>query len=337
MRAALVIAAVAAAATLAGWLSGLLIRRMAHGRYEQALTGLHRATHRPWTLVLVVWALYLTLPLSDLSGAPRRTLHHSLLVALIFSTAWLAVRLAHVAEDVAFHWLPPEASLDRRRRARTQIALMRRLIAAVITVVAIGVVLLTFPHLRTAGKSVLATAGVAGVVVGVAASTTIAHALAGVQVAFADALRVDDVVVIQGEWGRVEEVALTHVVVRLWDQRRLIVPTTYFTGNTFQNWTRHEARVLGEVTLHVDYTAELDELRTHARRLVEDSPLWDRVEWVLQVVDATPATVVVQVLASAADGPSAWDLRCDLREELIKFIRDTHPEWLPRTRGPYQP
>lgn len=136
---------------------------------------------------------------------------------------------------------------------------------------------------------------------------------------------------------RVEEVALTHVVVRLWDQRRLIVPTTYFTSNTFQHWTRHEARVLGEVTLHVDYTAELDELRTHARRLVEGSPLWDRVEWVLQVVDATPATVVVQVLASATDGPSAWDLRCHLREELIKYIRDNHPQWLPRTRGQYQP
>ena len=127
------------------------------------------------------------------------------------------------------------------------------------------------------------------------------------------------------------------MVIRLWDDRMLILPTTWFTEHPFQNWTRHETRVVGETRLHIDHTAELDDLRAETRRIIESSPLWDRHQWVLQMVDATPQTVVVQVQASAADGPSAWDLRCDVREGLIRYLRDHHPEWLPRTRGEFHP
>lgn len=139
-------------------------------------------------------------------------------------------------------------------------------------------------------------------------------------------------VVVEGEWGRVEEIKLTHVIVRLWDERRLVLPTTYFTDMPFQNWTRNEARVLATVTLHLDYSASADELRTEAHRIVEASPLWDRRDWVLQVTDTTESSMVVRVLASAADGPSAWDLRCELLEGLIRFSQVRHRQWLPRTR-----
>ena len=173
--------------------------------------------------------------------------------------------------------------------------------------------------------------------IGLSARTALGNAFAGIQVAFADGLHVGDVLVVDGEWGRVEEVKLTNVVIRLWDERMLILPTTYFTERPFQNWTRNESRVVGKIQIHVDHTADLDDLRREARRLVESSPLWDRGQWVLQMVDATHQTVVIQVQASAADGASAWDLRCDLREGLIRYLRDQHPQWLPRTRSQYQP
>ncbi|TNH21834.1 mechanosensitive ion channel [Micromonospora orduensis] len=212
-----------------------------------------------------------------------------------------------------------------------------RFTAVVITIVAIGLIMTTFPPIRAFGISVLGSAGVVGALIGLSARTVLGNAFAGIQVAFSDGLHVGDVVVIEGEWGRVEEVKLTNVVVRLWDDRVLILPTMYFTERPFQNWSRHEPRVVGKVQIHVDHTADLEDLRTETQRLVESSPLWDRRRWVLQMVDATAASVVIEVQATAADGASAWDLRCDLREGLIGYIRDNHPQWLPRTRSEYKP
>lgn len=206
-----------------------------------------------------------------------------------------------------------------------------------VTIVAIGLMMTTFEPIRLFGISVLTSAGVIGAVIGLSARTALGNAFAGIQVAFADGLYVGDVLVIDGEWGRVEEVKLTNVVIRLWDDRRLILPTTYFTERPFQNWTRHETRVVGKVQIHVDHTANLDDLRVEAQRLIEASPLWDRHQWVLQMVDANPQTVVIQLQASAADGPSAWDLRCDLREAMVRYLRENHPQWLPRTRSEYKP
>jgi small-conductance mechanosensitive channel len=152
---------------------------------------------------------------------------------------------------------------------------------------------------------------------------------AGLQLALTDALRLDDVVVVENEWGRVEELTLTHVVLRLWDERRLVLPTNYFTNSPFQNWTRNESRVTGSIFLHVDYAAPMGELRAEARRIIESSPLWDRREWVLQVVDVTPWTKVIRILASAADAPSSWDLRCEVREHMIDYLSAQSPESLP--------
>ncbi|WP_422737414.1 mechanosensitive ion channel family protein [Micromonospora sp. WMMD729] len=321
----------------AGLLAGVLVQRRAGGRrYRWLLAPLYRASRRPAVAVLLLAALYVAIRAYPGAGPP--IVRRVVVVLLIASVTWLVLRALQIAERAAFSRLPGETRADRRtRRARTQIRPVRRLTSVVVTVVAIGLILTTFPALRTIGLSVLTSAGVVGALLGLSARTALGNAFAGIQVAFADGLHVGDVIVVDGQWGRVEEVKLTNVVVRLWDDRMLILPTTWFTEHPFQNWTRHETRVVGETRLHVDYTADLDDLRAETRRLVEASPLWDRHQWVLQMVDATPQTVVVQVQASAADGPSAWDLRCDVREGLIGYLRDHHPEWLPRTRGEYHP
>ncbi|MEU8161937.1 mechanosensitive ion channel family protein [Micromonospora parva] len=336
MRTASIVVAALVAAVVVDLISGVLVRRVDRGRYRWLLEPLRHTCRRPAAAVLLVGALYYALPLEPVGW--QRHLRHAVLVALVLSGAWLVIRALHVAEAVAFNRLPGDAVASRRvRRARTQIRPVRRLTVAVVTIVAIGLILITFRPVRLFGVSVLTSAGVVGALIGLSARTALGNAFAGVQVAFADGLHVGDVLVVDGEWGRVEEVKLTNVVIRLWDERMLILPTTYFTERPFQNWTRNEGRVIGKIQIHVDHTADLDDLRRETRRLVESSSLWDRDQWVLQMVDSTPQTVVIQVQASAADGASAWDLRCDLREGLICYLRNHHPQWLPRTRSQYQP
>ncbi|MCG5461872.1 mechanosensitive ion channel family protein [Micromonospora sp. MED01] len=336
MRTALIVVTALATAVVVDLISGLVVRRVARGRYRWLLEPLRHACRRPAATLLLVGALYYALPSSPVGW--QRHLRHVVLVALVLSGAWLVIKALHVAEAVAFSRLPGGAVASRRvRRARTQIRPVRRLTVAVVTIIAIGLILITFRPVRLFGVSVLTSAGVVGALIGLSARTALGNAFAGVQVAFADGLHVGDVLVVDGEWGRVEEVKLTNVVIRLWDERMLILPTTYFTERPFQNWTRNESRVIGKVQIHVDHTADLDDLRQEARRLVESSPLWDRDQWVLQMVDSTAQTAVIQVQASAADGASAWDLRCDLREGMVRYLRDRRPQWLPRTRGQYQP
>ncbi|MDG4770814.1 mechanosensitive ion channel family protein [Solwaraspora sp. WMMD792] len=330
---ATVVVAVGGSLALA-WLSGRVVRHAARGRVAPFLNTLHRECHRPWSATLLVTGLLLAVPFSGITGEVRDEALHILLLALIYAGAWLVIRILFVFEDTAFRRLPVDmADNRRRRRARTQIGLLRRLTAVIISIVALAATLMTFSQLRALGASLLASAGVAGVVAGLAAQSVLGHVFAGLQLAFSDELRLDDVVVVDEEWGRVEEIRLTYVVVRVWDQRRLILPTSYFTTTPFQNWTRNEAQVLGSVILHLDFTADIDVLRAEAHRIVDASALWDRREWVMQVVDATETTICIRLLASAADAPSSWDLRCELREGLFTFLRRHHPDWLPRARS----
>ncbi|MBP2322350.1 small-conductance mechanosensitive channel [Kibdelosporangium banguiense] len=316
------------AALLVGWLTGALVKFVAKRRYRRTLTRLHKNCHRPFMAVLVVATNYVVV--YDVENRVVAGVRHALLLALIAVSAWLVIRVLFVIEDTVLQRLNVDVPDNRRvRRLRTQVALIRRLTGATITVIAIASMFMTFTQLRTLGASLLASAGIVGVIAGLAAQTTLTNVFAGMQLALTDSLRFDDVVVVEEEWGRIEEMTLTYVVVHLWDERRLVLPTTYFTKNPFQNWTRHETRVLGAVLLHLDYRAPIEELRTEARRVVEESDLWDRREWILQVVDSTPWTMVVRVLASAADAPSAWDLRCEIREKLIVFMKDNYPQFLP--------
>jgi small-conductance mechanosensitive channel len=254
-------------------------------------------------------------------------------VLFIGAACWLMLRTARVAELVMFNRLRMDVVDNRRiRRARTQVTLLRRVLAVAVVLLGIAGALMTFPEMHAFGASLFASAGIAGIVAGLAAQTTLANMFAGMQLVFTDAVRMDDVVVVEGEWGWIEEITLTYVIVHIWDERRLVLPTSYFTSKPFQNWTRNEARVLGSVVLYLDYETPLTRLREQARIVIEASPLWDRQDWVLQVVDTTEHAIVVRVLASAADGPTAWDLRCEIRESLIAFLQENCPKALPVRR-----
>ncbi|MEV4410673.1 mechanosensitive ion channel family protein [Catellatospora sp. NPDC049609] len=334
VRAAIVVTAALLTAIVAGWLFRFAVRRLGRRRrYQRFLEQLSRTCRWPFRAVLVVVALVIALPFTALTGAAREMVHHGLIIALIGASAWLTVRVLFVLEDAAFRRLPMDVADNRRmRRARTRIGMLRRLTAVTVTVLAIASILMTFAPLRTLGASLLASAGLAGVVAALAAHATLAHIFAGLQLAFTDELHIDDVVVVEGEWGRIEELRLTYVVVRLWDERRLVLPTTYFTTTPFQHWTRNESRVLGAAVLHLDHRMPVDALRAEAEKVVAASVHWDRRDWVLQVVDTTETTMVVRVLASAIDAQHAYDLRCEIREKLIAFVREHHPEGLPQTR-----
>lgn len=324
------------ATVTAAWLSGRLVVQTARLTDRPFLRSAHAQCHRPWIATLVSGGQLLALPAAGLSSDVERPLRHAAAVATIISASWLAAKVLFLMEDGVLRRLRIDARDNRRaRRVRTQMAVLRRLTAVVIAVVAAAAVLMTFDTLRTYGASVLASAGVAGVIAGFAAQATLGNVIAGLQLVFTDALRFDDVVVVEGEWGRIEELTLTYVVVRLWDERRLVLPATYFTTTPFQNWTRSESRVLATVELHLDPSAPVAEIRAKARDLIDANPLWDRREWVVQVTGMTELTITVRVMASAGDAASAWDLKCDLREELVRWLQHEHSQSLLISRGPF--
>jgi small-conductance mechanosensitive channel len=219
------------------------------------------------------------------------------------------------------------------RRIHTQIQILKKVVIVVVGVLALAAALMTFEKVRQLGTTLLASAGIVGIIVGLAAQKSISTLFAGIQMAITQPIRIDDVVIVENEWGRIEEITLTYVVVRIWDLRRLIVPITYFLEKPFQNWTRISADLLGTVFLYVDYTVPVEAVRAEMKRIVESSPLWDKRVCALQVTNATERTVELRALMSAADSSSAWELRCDVREKLIGFIRQNYPDGLPKVRA----
>ncbi|MGY1842283.1 mechanosensitive ion channel family protein [Modestobacter sp. SYSU DS0875] len=326
---------VVAGAALVAWLIalvvGVVITRFA--RRSPALADLSRRGRRPFRLFCVLLAVTIVLDAAPGVGDWRDVVVRVLGLALIGVAAWLVAAGAFVLEDLALARYDVDVVDNRHaRRVRTQVTLVRRLTVAVIAVLAVAGMLLTFPAARAAGTSILASAGLLSVVAGLAAQTSLANVFAGMQLAFTDAIRVDDVVVIEDEWGRIEEITLTYVVVHIWDDRRLVLPSTYFTTTPFQNWTRKESAVLGSVELDVDWTVPFEEMRTELVRLVEGNELWDGRVQVLQVTDAVGSVVRVRVLVSAKDGPTLFDLRCHVREGLVGWLQREHPDGLPRVR-----
>lgn len=220
----------------------------------------------------------------------------------------------------------------RARKIYTQFMILENIIIFIIIILAIGIALMSFEGIRTIGVSVLTSAGIAGIIIGFSAQKAIGTLLAGIQIALTQPIRMDDVVIVDGEWGRIEEINLTYVVVRIWDKRRLIVPSTYFIENTFQNWTRQSADILGTVFIYTDYNASFDALREELTRLLQSTPLWDKNVNVLQVTNATEKSVEIRALMSAKDSGTAWDLRVFIREKLLVYLKDNFPESLPKTR-----
>ncbi len=258
---------------------------------------------------------------------------HAITLAIIATGAWLLAGVLTAVERTALGRLRiGEPDNLRARRAQTQLTLVRRVTVAVIAVLALGAMLMTFPAARAAGTSLLASAGVIGAIAALAAQSLLGNVFAGLQIAFSDAIRLDDVVIVEGEWGRIEEITLTYLVVHLWDDRRLVMPTSYFMSKPFENWTRQEAALLGTVELDVDWAADTDRMRAELDAILHGTELWDGRVGVLQVTDATGALIRVRALVSAKDAPTLWDLRCLVRERLVRWIQAREPDSRPRIR-----
>jgi small-conductance mechanosensitive channel len=308
-----------------------VLRRAA--RRAPAAAVISRHARRPAYLAVIVTGAHVAL--AGLPSAPwHPAAQHVLTLLDIAVLAWavgavfmiiMELALPRFRTDVADNW--------HARRVHTQANVIQRIGIAGLAVVAIGAMLLTFPSFRAAGASVLASAGIAGVIAGFAAQSLLSNLIAGMQLVFSEALHLDDVVVVEGEWGRVEEITLTYVVVRIWDDRRMVLPTSYFMSTPFQNWTRNHAAVIGTVEMDLDWTVPATPLREELERALKENERWDGRTCVLQVTDATGSWVRVRALVSAADAPTLWDLRCDVRERLVAWVRAHHPEALPRVRA----
>ncbi|MEH0155266.1 mechanosensitive ion channel domain-containing protein [Limibacter armeniacum] len=257
----------------------------------------------------------------------------SLRIFAIVTGTWFFIRVAYILEEVILlrYDINKEDNF-RERKIVTQVSYLRKIIILIIFFFGLSTMLISFENVRKLGTTLITSAGIASIIIGVAAQKTLANLLAGIQIAFTQPIRYDDAVIVENEWGWIEEINLTYVVVRLWDWRRLVLPITYFTDKPFQNWTRSEAKLIGSVFLHVDYRAPIEKLRKYLLKALQSDPLWDGNVCVLQVTDTLPNAMVLRCLVSARNASQAWDLRCNIREKMINYISDEFPEYLPRIR-----
>jgi hypothetical protein len=261
-------------------------------------------------------------------------LEHIVGLGLIASIAWLVILFSQIVSDIlaARYRLDVPDNLTARR-IQTQFQMIHRVIVVLVVIVTLSIMLMTIPAIKHIGVSLLASAGLAGLVVGMAMKPTLSSLIAGIQVALTQPIRLEDVVIVQGEWGWIEEIGTTYVVVRIWDLRRLIVPLSYFIEQPFQNWTRTSADLLGYVYLNTDYTVPIEEVRKELRRICESTKLWQGKVCELQASDSTEHTVQLRALFDACNSGDAWNLKCLVRERLIQFLQEKYPGSLPRIRG----
>lgn len=288
---------------------------------------------RSLRVVVPVIGIIFALPVIGLPAGYASVIAKGSSILIIGTIAWILAQGVRLGEQgvLAKYDLTASDNLQARK-VYTQVHVLSRTLYVLIAIFTVASVLMLFDEVRRFGTSILASAGVVGVIVGFAAQRTIANLFAGFQLAMTQPIRIDDVVIVEGEWGRVEEITLTYVVIHIWDDRRLIVPLSQFIEKPFQNWTRASASLLGSVFLWTDYTLPVAEVRSTVRQIVEGSSLWDRRYWNLQVTDASERSMQIRVLATAADSSKAWDLRCEIREKLIEFIQSRYPQNLPRAR-----
>ncbi|NLI19019.1 MAG: mechanosensitive ion channel [Actinomycetales bacterium] len=262
----------------------------------------------------------------------RAAFMHVFLIALIIAAGYLLSAALFALEDTALERFKGAEESGHARRVRTQMQVIRRVGVAIVWIAVVAGILLTFESFRAIGASLFASAGLLSIVAGLAAQSSLSNMFAGIQIAFTDALRVGDVVVVGGQFGNVEEVTLTYVVLRLWDDRRMVLPSTHFTTQPFENWTRREAHLLGTVELDLDFLTPVPALRVEAQRIAESSELWDGRTLGLQVTDAVGGYLRVRVVASARNSGQLFDLRCLIREGLVDWLTTHAPYALPRQR-----
>jgi len=335
---ALLTAAWLVGAALVGW--GLtfpaieLIRRAWASDRAGPVGRMIRRWRFPAAVVGALIALRLGLAFLLIPPEAADAVRHVLAIGIIGSVGWLAVVFIRTGADL----IEGRYRLDVRdnleaRKIHTQIRVLERILILIVALIAVASVLTTFDRIRQLGVSLLDSAGIAGVILGFAAQRSLGLLLAGVQIAITQPIRIDDVVIVEGHWGRIEEITLTYVVIRVWDLRRLVVPINYFIERPFENWTRTSADMLGTIHLYVDYAVPVDPLREELKRIVRERTEWDGKVCVLQVTGTSERTVELRALVSSADSGRLWDLRAHVRVRLLDFIRDQYPACLPRVRA----
>ena len=320
----IVVAAVGVALVVHALLYSLIVKLS--WSHHPLVSTLVRRTRGVTRYALILFVLSIVIPLLPLDRAATDIANKVFISGLILLIGWVVLLAANMSADHyvgRFQIGAPDDFLARK--AVTQVEVLKRILDALIIVVAVGFALMTFEPVRELGLSLFASAGVVGIVAGVALRSVLANFFAGVQIALTQPIRIGDVVTIEGEFGHVEELSSAYVIIRLWDLRRLVVPLSYFIEKPFQNWTRSSARILGTIFLHMDYSVPIETIREKAREIVEQSGLWDKQVFSVQVTDMKENALEIRVLVSAADSSKCWDLRCEVREKLIQLLRAEYP------------
>ncbi|MBB1253246.1 mechanosensitive ion channel family protein [Streptomyces alkaliterrae] len=318
---------------LIAWAVDLVLVRVNARHPETPMWGLLRRVRVPLQALLFVALVRGFFESTKLVKEHQEVVRLWLSLILIAASAWLALRvLAAVVETVTVRYSGVAQDPARIRRVRTQLTLIQRLATAVVTVVAAAAMMLQFDAMKTVGTSMLASAGVLGIVAGIAAQSTLGNLFAGLSIAFGDMVRIGDVVVVDGEWGTVDEITVSYLVVLTWDERRITMPVSYFTSKPFENWSRGGPQMTGTVFLHLDHTTPIAELRARTEEVIRASDHWDGRNWGLVVTDSTPSTIEVRASMTARTADDIWALRCQVREALVTWLQEKHPHALPRVR-----
>jgi small-conductance mechanosensitive channel len=317
---------------LVGWVADRVLRAADARHPETPLWGLLRRCQMPLQVVLASGAIQASYDWSGLDTDHDEVVVRCIALVTVASTVWLAVRIASaIAETSLAKFAATTRDPRRIRRLRTQFTMIQRVAAFLLATIAAAVaILVLFPGLRTLGASLLASAGVVGVIAGVAAQSMLGNLFAGLQIAFGSSVKIGDTVVVEGEWGTVEEITLAFLTVRIWDDRRLTMPVSYFNSKPYENWSRGGTEVTGTVYLHLDHAAPVKALREHLHEVLRQRRDWDRRSWNLVVTDTTPTTIQVRASMSAKDTDDWWTLQCGVREELLTWLQEEHPYALPR-------
>ena len=330
----LIVFAVALLATvIAHWLIFAGLTRLA-GAKALFWHSLVSRSENPSRLAAVLFSLSVATRVAPLSPPQANMIQHLLLASFIGLLGWLLGIALGVWAKIYLHkyQLDAEGNLLARKHT-TQMRILQHVGVTVIIVITIAAMLMSFDQVRQYGVSLLASAGAAGIVLGLALQPLLKNLVAGIQLAITQPIRIDDAVIVEGEWGTIEEITATYVVVRLWDWRRLVVPLTYFIEHIFQNWTRDDSALIGTVMLYVDYTAPLEAMRAKLTEIAEASPLWDRQVVRMLVTDFKADTMEVRMTVSAATAGHTFDIRCEVREKMITWLQQEYPQALPRRRA----
>lgn len=324
-------------ARIVHWIIFYSLKRIARNPKRVVWASLLEHGKKPAKWILPFLAILVVLPTLPIAYSVKRPAEHVVGLALIASVAWIFILFTEVLADIIASRYRMDVSDNlEARRIRTQTLVLRRIAEVVIVVLTIGIMLLTIPNVRAIGGSVLASAGVVGIVIGMAMKPTLSNLIAGIEIALTQPIRIEDAVIVENDWGWIEEINITYVVVRTWDWRRIVLPISYFIEHPFQNWTKKTANLIGAVYLYVDYTVPVDELRKELDRLVHATDKWDGTVVGLQVTDAKEHTIELRALADAKNAGTTFDLRCYIREGLIKFLQEHYPQTLPKTRAEVQ-